>query len=297
MEHALQLQSTDRTEATDRATRSSVNRRAVGQDFTAIAVGETKENELADVVASPERILSDPTAKVVKQGRSALVKRVALAIGGVSMQAAYKRCGSRTRLRRLVRGIRTSAALRNFRLGHRLLSLGIETPRPLLALSPRWHNLLSPSYLATEWIESAAPLDAFARTAKDWAPARFRAALCDAARQLGRLIGTLHQRGFSHRDLKSANLLVRVNDRRVEVFLVDLDGAARSRLGREATRLKNLARLHEATRQILGVTPALRCRFLQSYLATLGGRADWKTVWRQLQETPRIPPRPIGRAG
>jgi len=269
----------------------------LGRDFIAIAVGEIEEQELAGFVTAPEQVLNEPTATVIKQGRSALVMRVALSIGGVSMQAAYKRCGSRTQLRRLVRGIQTSAALRNFRLGHRLLSLGIETPRPLLAISPRWHNLLSPSYLATEWIEGAVPLDAFARTATAWAPARGRAALREAARRLGGLIGTLHQRGFSHRDLKSANLLVRENDRRVEVFLVDLDGAARSPLGRDATRLKNLARLHEATRQILGVTPALRCRFLQSYLATLGGRVDWKTIWRQLQETPRIPPRSIGRAG
>src|ERR1700730_1527930 len=131
MEHMLQLLSTGRTAATNRATRSSADRGAMGHDFTAIAVGEMQENELADVVASPERILSEPTAMLVKQGRSALVMRVALSIGGVSMQAAYKRCGSRTQLRRLVRGIRTSAALRNFRLGHRLLSVGIETARPL----------------------------------------------------------------------------------------------------------------------------------------------------------------------
>jgi tRNA A-37 threonylcarbamoyl transferase component Bud32 len=262
----------------------------VGHDFTAIAIGEIEVNELTLVVADPERMVADPNAAVIKRGRSALVTRVDLPIGGVDTRTAYKRCGSRTWLRRLVRGVRTSAALRNFRLGHKLLRLGIATPRPLLAVSPRWHNLLSPSYLATEWIEGGVPLDAFARAATARTPDQRRAQMGDAAGRLGRLIGTLHKLGFSHRDLKSANLLVREKGRQVEVFLIDLDGAMRSGLRTETTRLKNLLRLQAATCQTAGVTLTLRCRFLRSYLATLGNSANWKTVWRQLQKASRIPP-------
>jgi tRNA A-37 threonylcarbamoyl transferase component Bud32 len=293
MPHTLKIHSTEQPEVRDGAAPSSACRRTAGRDYTANSVAEFESDELTRFVSSPERALSDPTASVVKRGRSALVVRVDFAIGGVETPTAYKRCGSRTRIRRLVRGVRTSAALRNFRLGHRLLSLGIETPRPLIAVSPRWHNLLQPSFLATEWIEGAVPLDAFARSAAAWAPARRRRALCDAARQLGRLIGTLHKHRYSHRDLKSANLLVRERDRQIEAFLIDLDGASRSRLRLQATRLKNLSRLHAATCQTAGVTPTLRCRFFQSYLATLGGRTGWKTVWRQLQKTSKIPPPPM----
>jgi tRNA A-37 threonylcarbamoyl transferase component Bud32 len=221
-----------------------------------------------------------------------------LSTGGIEALAAYKRCGSRSHWRRLVRGLRTSAARRNFLLGHELLALGIATPRPLLAVAPRWHNLLAPSYLATEWIEEGVPLDRFARAASAWPAARRRAAFCEVARNLGGLIGTLHKRGFSHRDLKSANLLVRQNhDRGIEVFLVDLDGAARPRFRIEATRLKNISRLEEATSQMSGVNSALRCRFLRAYLKTLGSSADWKTVWRQLAKASRIPPLALRRAG
>jgi tRNA A-37 threonylcarbamoyl transferase component Bud32 len=296
MRQTRQSQSTE-TEATNRVTRSSAHRCDIGHDFTAIAVGEIEKNELAAFVSSPENVLSDPNASVIKRGRSALVLRLNFAIGGIEMPVAYKQCGSRTPLRRLVRGVRASAALRNFRLGDQFLNLGIHTPRPLLAVSPRWHKLLSPSYLATEWIDGAMPLDAFAQTASALAPTRRRLALRETALRLGQLIGTLHKRGYSHRDLKSANLLVRQKDGQFEVFLVDLDGASRLRLRLEATRLKNLARLQQATSRTPVVTRTLRCHFLQSYLATLGSPADWKTVWRQLRRISKIPPRPRPVAG
>jgi tRNA A-37 threonylcarbamoyl transferase component Bud32 len=289
MQHALQIRSAEQTESAERAAPSC----AAGRDYTALAIGEFNDGELACLVTSPERALSDPTATVVKQGRSALVVRVDLPIGGAETRTAYKRCGSRSWLRRIARGMRPSSAVRNFRLGHRLLKLGIETPRPLIAVSPRWHNLLRPSYLATEWIDGALPLDALAKCASALSPARRRVALRETARQLGRLIGTLHNRGYAHRDLKSANLLVRERDGRVEVFLIDLDGAARAYLRLETTRLKNLARLQQATARMTCVTQTLRCRFLQSYLAPLGGVRDWKTVWRQVRRISKIPPSPV----
>ncbi len=293
MQHTFQIRSAKQTGPTNRAIPSSARRRAAGRDYAAIAVAELQSDELASLVKSPEGLLSKPTTTVIKQGRSALVVLVGLSIGGIQTRTAYKRCGSRSWLRRIVRGLRTSAAVRNFRLGHRLLNLGIATPRPLIAISPRWLNLLKPSYLATEWIDGALPLDAFARGANDWARSRSRAVLCDAARQLGRLIATLHNRGFSHRDLKSANLLARERGGRVEVFLIDLDGASRAYLRLERTRLKNLARLVQATTRMACVTQTLRCRFLQFYLAGLGGAQDWKTVWRQVTTISKIPPPPV----
>jgi tRNA A-37 threonylcarbamoyl transferase component Bud32 len=262
-----------------------------------VAVGEFTAAEVTCLAAAPEQIVNDLRALVVKRGRSALVVRTDLTIGGSPTTVAYKRCGSRTRLRQFVRGVRTSAALRNFRLGHRLLQLGIATPRPVLAVSPRWHQILCPSYLATEWIEGAVPLDAFARRAAAWPAARQRAALRDAAASLGRLIGTLHAQGIAHRDLKSANLIVRERDAGVDVFLVDLDGASRLGVRADAVRLKNLARLHAATNRMVGVTPSLRCRFLLAYLAVFSNSSDWKAVWRQLGKASRIPPRSVRRAG
>jgi len=293
MQHALRIRSAEQTEAAERIASSPNCRRAAGREYTALAIRDFNDGQLARLVTSPERALSDPTATVVKLGRSALVVRVDLPIGGAETRTAYKRCGSRSWLRRIARGLRPSAAVRNFRLGHRLLNLDIATPRPLIAISPRWLNLLKPSYLATEWIDDAHPLDAFVRSAAAMPHAHRRRAMCDAARQLGRLIGTLHNRGYAHRDLKSANLLVRERDGRVEVFMIDLDGASRAYLRLETTRLKNVARLVQATARMTCVTQTLRCRFLQFYLAELGGARDWKTVWRQVGRISKIPPPPV----
>ncbi len=271
--------------------------RAVSDRFRALAVGTFTAAEVANLANAPEQIVEDPRAFVVKRGRSALVVRTDLSIGGCATTVAYKRCGSRTRLRQFVRGMRTSAALRNFRLGHRLLQLGIPSPRPLIAVSPRWHRILCPSYLATEWIEGAVPLDAFARRMAVRPAAEQRVAFNDAAARLGRLIGTLHAQGIAHRDLKSANLIVREREGGVEVFLVDLDGASRLGVRAAAVRLKNLARLHAATGKLSNVSNSVRCRFLRAYLATVNNSICWKTVWRHLGKASRIPPRSLRRAG
>jgi tRNA A-37 threonylcarbamoyl transferase component Bud32 len=297
MQRALQAPANPAIERQPTGSAFGGYRRSAGNDFTAISVVAIDDETLTNIAASPERLLSDPAATLVKLGRSARVVRVDLLHSGLQTPVAYKRCGSRTPIRRMVRGLRTSAAVRNFHLGHRLASLGIATPRPLLAVAPRWHNLLSPSYLATEWIEGAVPIDAFARAATEWAPARRRAALREAAAWLGRLVGRLHKCGYSHRDLKSANLLVRERDRHIETFLVDLDGATHPLLLSERARLKNLGRLHEATCQMSGVTSALRCRFLHAYLAAFGQPASWKTLWRQMQKARRIPPLPAAVRG
>ncbi len=161
-----------------------------------MAVADFDPHELANVVVFPERVLNDPSATVVKRGRSAVVVRATVSLNAVDTPIAYKRCGARNWIRRLLRGLRTSAARRNFVLGHRLLELGVATPRPLLAVVPRWHNLLAPSYLATEWIEGAAPIDAFARNVAQWPPKLSRRILGETARQLGRSIATLHRQGY-----------------------------------------------------------------------------------------------------
>ncbi len=290
MSHAVSSRSAQQVAAKPLALTSSAYRRLEGRDFTAIATAEVQSDELARVIAAPQQISVDAKASVIKRGRSALIVRVDLPIGGNETRTAYKLCGGRTWLRRVARGLKTSSARRNFVLGHQLLSCGIETPRPLLAVSPRWHNFLNPSFLATEWIEGGLPLDRFAKSAAAWTTAQRHARFRDTAEALGRLIGTLHKHRFSHRDLKSTNLLVRENCGRVEVFLIDLDGATRSHFRLERTRIKNISRLRTATDRIFGVSSTLRCRFLQSYLATLGSSVSWKTVWRQLQKASRIPP-------
>jgi tRNA A-37 threonylcarbamoyl transferase component Bud32 len=251
-------------------------------------VADLQPNEIERAIESPEFPLEGPTTIFVKKGRSALIVKACLRLSDCETWTAYKRFGSRNWIRRLARGLQTHRATRSFHLGHELLRRGIATARPLLAVSPPWRAFLRPGYLATEWLEGAVPIDAFLRTTAGLQSARQRTILRETADCVGRLVGTLHARGFAHRDLKATNLLVRDRSGRIEVFVIDLDGAATPWLLTRRTRMNNLARLVDATEGLGAMTHALRRRALSAYLASVPDPAPWKAVWRELQEISRI---------
>jgi tRNA A-37 threonylcarbamoyl transferase component Bud32 len=263
-------------------------RRAHGRNYKAMAVAEVQPNEVERAGASPDSLLIDPTTTIVKRGRSALIVKASLRLSDRETRTAYKQFGSKTLLRRLARGLQPSRVARNFRLGHEFLRRGIATARPLLAAIPRWRAILQPGFLATEWIEGAAPVDVFVRKTAGLESTQRQAILRETAECAGRLVGTLHAHGFAHRDLKATNLLARERNERVEVFVIDLDGASSPWLLTRRTRMNNLARLVVATQELSGITHAVRRRALGAYLASVPDPAPWKAVWRELHEISRI---------
>jgi tRNA A-37 threonylcarbamoyl transferase component Bud32 len=263
-------------------------RQLKGTRYKAIATTSVALDEIRRVVESPESLLEGPETQVVKQGRSALIVKTTLCLSETETPVAYKRCGCRSWGRRLLRSLLAARAARNLHLAHAMLRDGIATPRPLLAVLPRWRAFLRPCYLATEWIEGAVPIDVFLRNAARFDAGKKRAVLCTAAECLGRLIGTLHAHGFTHRDLKATNLLMRESAGRVEAFVIDLDGATRPWFISRRTRMTNLARLVLAADGLSPITHTLRRRVLRSYLGAAADSASWKTVWRQLTEISRI---------
>src|SRR5262249_5430244 len=99
-------------------------------------------------------------------------------------------------------------AQRSYLLGHGLRLRGLPTPRPLGV----WHRyrggLPHEGYLLTEKVSGALDLAAFvARLAELPAPER-PTVLRRAIDLVARLVGNLHQRRLSHRDLKAANVLM-----------------------------------------------------------------------------------------
>ena len=263
-------------------------RYACGQDYFAVAVADLDPNELEQSVDRPEARLDEVESTVIKQGRSALIVKAAIRRSDGPTWTAYKRCGSKTWIRRLARGLQSPRSLRNFHLGQQLLRRGIATARPLLAVAPRWHALLRPAFLATEWLEEAIPLDRFFRATAALEPAKRQTVLRETARCVGHVVGTLHASGFSHRDLKATKVLVRERCGQIEVFVIDLDGVSKPWHLSRRTRMANLARLVFATEESVGITQSLRRRALAAYLASFSDSAPWKNVWRQLREISRI---------
>jgi tRNA A-37 threonylcarbamoyl transferase component Bud32 len=274
---------------TETCDRTLALRHHQGSNYRLVSIADIEASERERVVAEPHAPLEDSSAKTVKQGGSALIVRTPLRGPKREIWTAYKRCGSKSWLRRLTRGLQPARTFRNFHFGHRLLNQGIPTARPLLAVAPRWHALFKPAFLATEWLEGAMPIDAFLRRTMASEPSRGRkAVLRETAEGIGNLVGTLHAQGFAHRDLKAANILVREESDRIQVFVIDLDGASKPWFLTRRTRMNNLARLVVATAESPGMSRSLRRRALVAYLARVGDATPWKNVWRRLDKIFRI---------
>jgi len=253
-----------------------------------LAVPGVERDDLTRALDCPASFLEQPQSTVIKKGLSSFVVRSAVRLDSGDVPVAFKRIRSKDWLKRLLRRAQTNRAIRNFRLALEFLRSGILTPRPILAIAPHWYDWVHPSYLATEWIEGALPIDKFVYATRDLPPAESRSFLRRTAAELGSLLGRMHAAGFSHRDLKSTNVLARNCAGQIELFLLDLDGASRNRVFKSHVRLLNLTRLVIATDEVAGITHAIRLRVLLAYLANLQAKTDWKIVWRQLVGIYRI---------
>jgi len=237
--------------------------------FRRIAVGPWRGWATADWAERMARRLEseDPTAggETVKAGRTAEVRRVALADG---TPLFFKRHKRPSRLGR-------SRALKAFRRGHALLVRGIATARPAAALDRRRGGLPADTLLATEAVKG--------EKLSDWLRSRPPAAERRAvARRLAHLVRRMHDAGFSHRDLKAPNLLVSpAHGEAARPVLVDLDGLAYKGYVSEGRRAKDLMRLSVSLEE-WGVARATdRLRFLRAYLAPAGAPAPMTTRARR----------------
>jgi serine/threonine protein kinase len=103
---------------------------------------------------------------------------------------------------------------------------------------------------------------------------------------LARLIRSLHDRSLSHRDLKSANILIRTDTIDVEdqLSLIDLVGVRLRHPLPWGRRVQNLARLGISLDAIPGRSRTDALRFLRLYLPWgLSPLNDWKPFWRAIE--------------
>src|SRR5271154_4526625 len=78
---------------------------ACGQDYVAVAVADLDPIELKQAVDRPEARLNEVESTVIKQGRSALIVKSTIRRSDGPTWTAYKRCGSKTWVRRFARGL------------------------------------------------------------------------------------------------------------------------------------------------------------------------------------------------
>ncbi len=257
---------------------------ASGQTFT--------PQEWVEALAEPLALLGDAD-EVRKDSPSGQVLRRRLTVGGRELDVFIKRPQRTSRVKRLLDCLRPSRPVRAFRLGHMLLARRVPTALPLAALELRRGPVLRESLLITETVD-AERLDNFLQ--RHLAPPGAGEAdlgpqqQWDLARrvlaEMGRLTRRLHELGFSHRDLKATNMLVRWSPPDdPQIVLIDLDGLRRYPVVTTKRRFQALMRLNVSLLKCPAVNHAGQLRMLLGYLRRPGsGRVQFKPYWRLLEE-------------
>ncbi len=242
---------------------------------------------LVRLIDYPEMPLRMNAREVIKVGRSALLVRVELPIGGRMTPVAYKRIRRLTWIKRLSALPRTNRTLRAWRLGHELLRRGIATARPLAVIIPHRFDVNRASYVVFDWIEGAKNLREWCHSLELDSSAR-RQKLSAAAVSMGRLLGHMHAQRVSHRDLKPGNVLLVDDGRVVRSHVIDLDGAELCGRLSSRRRLRNLSRLVVGLAELPPIPRTVCLRFLRAYLEVAGDQvSSWKNAWKSLEKTGR----------
>jgi hypothetical protein len=154
--------------------------------------------------------------------------------------------------------LRGSRAARAVRGAARLADLAIAHPETL-AIAERTSVLrIDESFLITAFVIGSTPLPACMPALLE-TPTRRRA----VAREIGRVVGTLHAAGLDHGDLKHSNLLVTADDR---IALLDLDSLVPPRAPTWRRRVRALGQLEAYTCDLYPEVPKTdRARVLSAY--------------------------------
>lgn len=252
------------------------------------AVADLPTIALVPLLADSDAPFEEFNAKILKRSPSSVVVEMTIPGANGPQRVIYKRFSVTRWSDPWTALFRPAPALRSYVLGHSLLLRCLPTPRPLAVWHRYRHGLPHEGYLLTEKVADALDLRSFVDRLYSLPAAECRRRLRCLIDQIAHLLGTLHQRRLSHRDLKAANLLVEGatalnREGEVRLYFIDLVGARRLRKLRRARRVQNLARLNTSFLDHPGLTRGDRLRFLRVYLRWgLRGRSGWKRWWRQI---------------
>lgn len=252
-------------------------------------------NDLRFNATQWQQWLADPAAfwrrhergRTIKDSHSGQVIRARLVTEeGATLEVVAKRSRPRNWLRAIVFAVRPSRERRAWRRGYALIHRDLPSPRPLAFLERRRWGLLAESLLIVEAIPDAR--DLYDAIWLDWtglSPRALRRCKDGAIEALVRLVCDFQHKGFSHRDFKASNLLVRQDPATgaCQLWLVDLDGLQRCRRLSERRRWSPLVRLNVSLIDHPVITRTDRLRVLRRYLQASGrDLRQWKALWRHL---------------
>ncbi len=210
------------------------------------------------IIEGPNRLLTRPRV-LIKDARSSTV--------GHYMGFILKRANPSRLLTRVKDLFRRSRAREACVKAYQLELCEIPTPKAVAYADWRTLGFLRHSYLVSVELTGACALHQFLQDNRELPLAARR----DLLRRLARLVAALHDAGFSHRDMKTQNILVGPAPER-KIHLIDLDGLADVGELPASRARKDLARLDRAACEAIGCGLRERLRFFVEYRRALRDR-------------------------
>ena len=275
-------------------------RRVSARGVSGFAVSELAPADLAPLLADSDAMFDRPTGVVLKKSASSSVVVIELAVGGRVRPVVAKRIDA-TWGDPLASLARTPPALRSYCLGFALRFRSLPTPRPLAVWHRQRMGMKGTGYLLVDVVPDAVPLRERLRTLDGLPTLERRSRLGTLIGELARLVRTMHDAGFGHRDLKADNILVSPQGSTLaarelrevagdpaspcdHLWLIDLVGASSAPYQSRERRMRDLARLQISFQKDASLSRADRLRFLSLYLRHgLADEVGWKVWWKQIE--------------
>ncbi len=247
-------------------------------------------------LAKPEELLENfvRQTRPFKNSRSALVCKGKLFVGQHELNVVAKRHIRKKPIAALWDCIRQSRARRAWKMSFAMIHRGIPVAQPLAVLERRVGQILTDSVFITENVEPSVNLRVFLTSILPVLPQELRRRVkISLTEKLATILKKMHQNGFSHRDMKATNILLRnvtiesakdIIPEQIQIILVDLDGLKLKRRTNPKDQLRALTRLSISADLSAYVTLTDRLRFLKFYMRRIGsGKPEWKKLWRDIQ--------------
>jgi tRNA A-37 threonylcarbamoyl transferase component Bud32 len=263
----------------------STNRRfqkfSVG-DYRGFAVRSVSIDEIRSVIARAGHTGDD--MKVIKHSRSSTVVELHCFIAGEMRRCILKRFRIESWRDRLRSVFRPSACIRSWRNGHGFRASLLPTPQLFAGWQEHRFGLPGDGYLLQELVPGVS-LHECLRELQQLPVHESLDKKRQAIEAIARFVRDMHDRGWSHRDLKAGNLLVEWREGTPIIHVVDLVGARLlGRIG-HSRRQKDIARLNASFLDVSVITRSDRLRFLSAYEQWgVRGGLGWKRNWKSLSK-------------
>jgi len=223
--------------------------------------------ELSELLGNPDRPFSETTRTIIKDSHTTSSCSLPLKIAGEKVELHIKRYNYQSIFYSLKNLLRASRGKRVWKAAHGLRTRSIPVPEPVAFLEERRGRFLVKSYFITRMIDHSLPLVTLLKHGLAGTTAGALTHKNSLIQEVAQLVRTMHERGISHGDLKSANILVQKTPSQNEkCYLVDLDRASIKKRGKKEFVIRDLARLNASLLDTKIVSTPDRLRFLKYYL-------------------------------